>query len=66
MRNIVYPILSLLLSFYLVQSLPVVNTKYGPIAGLQENGVNAFLGVPYAQPPIGNLRYVHVCIYAID
>ncbi|XP_052063056.1 cAMP-regulated D2 protein-like [Mytilus californianus] len=57
MQNIVYPILSLLLSFNLVQSLPVVNTKYGSIAGFQENGVNAFLGVPYAEPPIGNLRW---------
>ena len=43
----------------------VVNTKYGGVRGLVVNlGVKgigdaeAFLGIPYASPPIGNLRFM--------
>jgi len=43
-------------------STRVVRTKYGPLRGviLQHNHppVEAFLGVPYATPPIGSLRYM--------
>jgi para-nitrobenzyl esterase len=35
----------------------VVETKEGPVQGFVANGVNAFLGVPFAQPPVGNLRW---------
>jgi len=35
----------------------VVNSNFGQIRGHSVDGVNAFLGVPYAQPPVGNLRY---------
>lgn len=40
----------------IVQSTPIVNTKYGKIAGITKNNVNAFLGVPYAEPPVNDLR----------
>lgn len=43
-------------------STRVVRTKYGPLRGiiLQQNHppVEAFLGVPYATPPVGSLRYM--------
>jgi hypothetical protein len=43
-------------------STRVVRTKYGPLRGviLQHNHppVEAFLGVPYATPPVGSLRYM--------
>ncbi|VFU08786.1 protein of unknown function [Methylocella tundrae] len=34
-----------------------VETKEGPVKGFLKNGVAEFLGVPYAEPPLGNLRW---------
>ncbi|BES88799.1 Carboxylesterase [Nesidiocoris tenuis] len=41
-------------------STRVVRTKYGPLRGLllQHPPVEVFLGVPYATPPLGSLRYM--------
>jgi para-nitrobenzyl esterase len=39
------------------QPSPVVQTKEGPIQGFIANGVTKFLGIPYAEPPVGNLRW---------
>lgn len=36
---------------------PVINTVEGPVHGLVKNGVNIFLGIPYAAPPVGKLRW---------
>jgi para-nitrobenzyl esterase len=36
---------------------PVVETKEGPVQGLISNGVTEFLGIPYAEPPVGNFRW---------
>ena len=36
---------------------PVVQTRYGSLRGLAREGSLEFLGVPYAQPPIGPLRF---------
>jgi para-nitrobenzyl esterase len=36
---------------------PIVKTAYGQLAGVAKNGVNAYLGVPYARPPVGDLRW---------
>jgi para-nitrobenzyl esterase len=36
---------------------PTVMTSSGALVGEQANGVNVFKGVPYAQPPIGALRW---------
>lgn len=40
-------------------STRVVRTKYGPLRGVMMHihpPVEAFLGVPYATPPVGSLR----------
>jgi para-nitrobenzyl esterase len=34
-----------------------VPTEYGPVQGLVENGLSVFRGVPFAAPPIGDLRW---------
>jgi para-nitrobenzyl esterase len=36
---------------------PVVQVEGGLIAGTQADGVTRFLGVPYAAPPVGDLRW---------
>jgi para-nitrobenzyl esterase len=39
-------------------SSPVVQTTAGLIRGQFENGLSVFRGVPYAQPPVGALRWL--------
>ena len=34
-----------------------VKTQYGILEGLEEDGVKKFLGVPFAQAPVGDLRW---------
>jgi para-nitrobenzyl esterase len=34
-----------------------VETKEGPVKGFLKDGVADFLGIPYAAPPVGNLRW---------
>jgi para-nitrobenzyl esterase len=36
---------------------PTARTQQGRIQGLEEDGVLKFLGVPFAQPPVGELRW---------
>jgi len=36
---------------------PVVKISQGYIKGVHENGIAVFKGIPYAQPPVGSLRY---------
>jgi para-nitrobenzyl esterase len=36
---------------------PVVKTPLGAVQGLLLNGVRVFRGVPFAQPPVGDLRF---------
>jgi carboxylesterase type B len=36
---------------------PIVETASGPVLGLASEGVEAFLGLPYAVPPVGDLRW---------
>ena len=37
---------------------PIVKSTKGKIEGLTENGVNKYLGIPFAKPPIGDLRFL--------
>jgi para-nitrobenzyl esterase len=36
---------------------PIVQTNEGPVKGSLTKGVAEFLGIPYAAPPVGNLRW---------
>ena len=36
---------------------PIVKTASGRVSGSSRGGVKAFLGIPYAKPPIGDLRW---------
>ena len=36
---------------------PVVETEAGKVQGLEQGGIDAFLGVRYAAPPLGDLRF---------
>ena len=36
---------------------PVVDTAQGKVQGLKNDGVDVFLGLPYAAPPVGPLRF---------
>lgn len=35
----------------------IVNTTYGAVQGLTQDGVSSFLGIPFASPPVGPLRW---------
>ena len=39
------------------QGGPIVQTTYGAVQGETINGINDFLGIPYAAPPVGTLRW---------
>ena len=36
---------------------PVARTRAGRVRGFARDGVEAFLGLPYAAPPVGKLRW---------
>ncbi len=36
----------------------LVKTEKGPVEGFLKNGVAEYLGIPYAAPPVGNLRWM--------
>ena len=35
----------------------IINTKYGKIKGYERRSILEFLGIPYAKPPINELRF---------
>ena len=38
-------------------ALDIIATEYGKVQGVIEEGVLLFKGIPYASPPVGNLRW---------
>lgn len=36
----------------------VVHTQYGDVLGYQTDMARVFYGIPFAQPPVGTLRYI--------
>ncbi|XP_045196639.2 putative inactive carboxylesterase 4 [Mercenaria mercenaria] len=65
MDNIFICVVCALALCCLAEELPAVKTKVGKITGLRENtnfqgkqyAVDRYLGIPYAKPPVGNLRF---------
>ena len=41
----------------------IVETKYGKVKGFEENGLLKYLGIPYAEQPIGAVSYTHLDVY---
>src|SRR6478609_3955323 len=39
------------------QTDPTAQIDTGPIIGVNRSGNDVFLGIPYAQPPVGDLRW---------
>lgn len=37
--------------------MTIAETSQGRVAGIEQDGVHAFLGIPYAAPPVGTLRF---------
>ena len=46
-----------ILCAFVVTAPPVTQTTCGPVAGLYQDGAYSFRGIPYAEPPIGPLRW---------
>ena len=37
----------------------MINTEYGQVSGVRHNGCTAYLGIPFAMPPVGLLAFRH-------
>ena len=40
-----------------MNKMVVIKTKSGKIQGYKEKGLDIFKGIPYGEPPIGDLRF---------
>ena len=37
----------------------MITTKYGKVSGIEKEGCDAYLGIPFAKPPVGELAFKH-------
>jgi para-nitrobenzyl esterase len=54
---VVWAMLALPLALFGASSGPQVKTASGMVEGKDDGAVHAFLGIPYAAPPVGDLRW---------
>ena len=57
MRLILLPFMFLLSVNCLAQNLTEVEVEQGIVEGIQENGMTVFKGIPFAAPPVDELRW---------
>ena len=50
-------LLLLILPILLNAQKPIVSTKYGPVSGIEKERIQIFKGIPFAAPPVGDLRW---------
>src|SRR6516165_6738317 len=56
-RSFLLPVLMITSMSLFAASAPQAKTKSGTLEGKADGPVNVFLGIPYAQPPVGDLRW---------
>ena len=39
------------------KGIGIVDMEYGRVAGEEQNSITLFRGIPYAKPPVGELRW---------
>ncbi|MFZ1139551.1 MAG: carboxylesterase/lipase family protein [Candidatus Sulfotelmatobacter sp.] len=54
---VVWAMLAVPLALFGASSAPQVKTAWGMVEGKEDGAVHAFLGIPYAAPPVGDLRW---------
>ena len=57
MKKLLCNLAMLLTAVSMAAQGPQVRTQAGWVEGVDESGVKVFLGVPYAAPPVGDLRW---------
>ena len=54
---VAWAMLAVPLALFGASSTPQVKTDSGMVEGKEDGAVHAFLGIPYAAPPVGDLRW---------
>lgn len=57
MRKIITTVCLALLAFNANAQLTKTTVEQGEVEGIAENGLGSFKGIPFAQPPVGELRW---------